>query len=132
MFPPTSFLNSYIILYPVAPRGLVSSSMYVIFRGICIYSQAIAMTVFMLIFVILSLPHCSLSLTHFTSICFAHNCTWCCKFLHPLQKSAFVSAWHSFFNSPAHLLIPSILGILSRFYHKYEFHIPLALCRLSH
>ena len=82
------FLNLNVSLYPAASRGLVSSSVYVIFWGICISIQAIAMSVFMFISVILSLPHYCLSLwKHFISIC--------------CVQSVFASSWRSFFNSPA-------------------------------
>ena len=100
--PAISLLNSKVSLYPAAPRGLVSSSVYVILWGICIPTHAIAMNVFILIAVILSLPHCCLSLwKHFISICLVHSRTWCCQFLHILQSSVFTFSWRSFSNSPA-------------------------------
>ena len=56
MSPDISLLKSKASLYPAAPRGLVSSSVYVILWGICIPNQAIAMSVFILVAVVLSLP----------------------------------------------------------------------------
>ena len=79
-----------------------------LFLGICDFvgqlypTQAIAVSVFILIAVILSLPHCCLSLwKHFISICLVHSRTWCCQFLHILQSSVFTFSWRSFSNSPA-------------------------------
>ena len=95
--------GSFSLMSPVNPAahcGLISFSVYVILWGIC--TQAIAMSVFILIAVILPLPHCCLSLwKHFISICLVHSRTWCCKFLHTLQYSVFVFSWRSFFNSLA-------------------------------
>ena len=60
------------------------------------------MSVFTLVTVILSLPHCCLSLwKHFISIFHVHSRTWCYKVLHTLQYSVFTSSWRSFFNSSA-------------------------------
>ena len=102
MAPTNSLLNSKVSLYPAAPRGLVSFSVYMIFWGSCIPTQAIVMSVFILLAVILSFPHYCLSLWKlFVSICLVHSRTWCCKFLHTLQYSVFTSSWRSFFNSPA-------------------------------
>ena len=101
MSPVTSLLKSNVILHPAAPPGLVCSSKYEIFFGIWISTQAIAISVFMLLFVSLSLPHCSFSLwKHFTSIRLVHGRTWSCTFLHTLQLSVFTSTWCFFFNSP--------------------------------
>ena len=95
--PEISLLNSKVSVYPAAPQGLVSSSVYEILRGISIPAHAIAMSVFMLVAVILSLPHCCLFLwKHFISICLVHSRTWCCTFFHTLQYSVFTSSWHSF------------------------------------
>ena len=96
------FLNSKVSLYPAAPRGLVPSSLYEILRGIWIPTHAIAISIFMLDVVILSLPHCSFSLwKHFISISLVHNCTWCCTILHTLQYSVVRSFLPSFFIFPA-------------------------------
>ena len=85
-----------------------------LFLGICDFvgqlypTQAIAVSVFILIAVILSLPHCCLSLRkHFIFICLVHSRTWCCIFLHTLQYSVFTPSRHSFSNSPASS-VPSI------------------------
>ena len=68
--PAISLLKSKVSLYPATPRGLASSSVYVILLSICIPTQAIAMSVT----VILSLPHCCLSLwKHFISVCLVHS-----------------------------------------------------------
>ena len=100
--PGVSFLNSKVSLYPAAPRGLVSSSLYEILWGICIPANTTAISVFRLDTVILSLPHCSFSLwKHFISMSFVHNCTWCCTLLHILQYSVFTSFLPSFSIFPA-------------------------------
>ena len=97
-----SFLNSKVSLYPAAPHALVSSSLYEILQGIWIPAHAIAVSVFMFDAVILSLPHCSLSLwKHFISMSLVHNCTWCCTFLHTLQYSVFTSFLLSYSIFPA-------------------------------
>ena len=91
MSPVTSLLKSNVILHPAAPPGLVCSSKYEIFFGIWISTQAIAISVFMLLFVSLSLPHCSFSLwKHFTSIRLVHRRTWSCTFLHTLQLCLYI------------------------------------------
>ena len=100
--PEISLLNSKVSLYPAATQGLVSSSMCEILWSIWIPAHAIAMRVFMLVALILSLPHCCLSLwKHFISICLVHSRTWCCTFFHTLQYSVFKSCWHSFSTSHA-------------------------------
>ena len=100
--PDVSFLNSKVSQYPAAPRGLVPSSLHKILLGIWIPAHAIAISVFMLDAVILSLPHYSLSLwKHFISISVVHNCTWCCTILHSLQYSVFTSFLPSFSIFPA-------------------------------
>ena len=105
MSPDISLLNLEVSLYPPAPCGLVSSLVYEILCGIWIATHAIAMSVFILVAVILFLPHCCLSLwKHFITICLVHSCTWCCTFLHTLQYSVFTSPWHSFSTSPVPFL----------------------------
>ena len=54
--PDVSFLNSKISLYPAAPRGLVTSSLYEILCGIWIPAHAIAISISILDVVILSFP----------------------------------------------------------------------------
>ena len=107
-----SILNSKVSLYPAwASRGLVSSSVYEILWGIWIPTHTIAMSVFMLVAVILSHPHCCLSLwKHFISISLVHSRTWCCTFLHALQYCVFTSSWLSFSTSPA----PSVPSLYVR------------------
>ena len=112
MSPGISLLNSKVSLYPAVPRGLVSSSVYEILWGTWIPTHAIGMSVFILVAVILSLPHCCLSLwKHFISICLVHSRTWCCTFSHTQQYSVLTSSWRFFSTSPAPSPLPSILGI---------------------
>ena len=108
MSPYISILNSKVSLYPATTHALVSSSMYEILWDILIPTNTIAMRVFILVAVTLSLPHCCLSLwKYFISICLVHSRTWYCKFLHTLQYSIFTSSWHCFSNSPA----PSVVSL---------------------
>ena len=108
MSPDISILNTKVSLYPAAPHRLVSSSMYEILWDIWIPTHTIAMSVFILVAVTLSLPHCCLSLLkYFISICLVHSRTWYYKFLHTLEYSIFTSSWHCFSNSPA----PSVVSL---------------------
>ena len=119
--PAISLLNSKVTL---------SSSVYVILWGICIPNQTFVMSVFILVAVILSLPHSCLSLwKHSISICLVHTRTWCCKFLHTMQYSVFTSSWRSFSTLLSHLLFPSILGKLFPSCHICASRIPRALYR---
>ena len=123
--PDVSFLNSKVSQYPAAPHGLVPSSLYEILLGIWTPAHAIAISVFMLDVVILSLPHYSLSLwKHFISISLVHNCTWCCTILHALQFSVFTSFLPSFSIFPAPSALPSILRTPFPSCREYAFHTP--------
>ena len=130
--PGVSFLNSKVNLYPAAPRGPVSSSLYEILLGICIPAHAIAISVFMLDAVMLSLPHCSLSLwKHFISMSLVHVAPGAvrfytlCNILSPRPFDA------PFPFSLPHLCLPFILRTPFPSCHRCAFHTPPTSCRLN-